>query len=106
MTWRSGIFSAILGVLISFTCQESFAKCANMKAYYCTSGIFEKEMPELNIGRYGKQYCSGSIVLSNESTVTAVFLDKESCPVPGSLVRSFGHTLSRHRPMDEGSLLV
>ena len=90
MTWRRGILLVILGILILVTCQESFAKCANREVYYCTSVVFKKEMPELNINNiYGKEFCSGSIVLSNGSEVTVVFMDKEPCPTPGS--RLSGH---------------
>ena len=83
ITSRRAQRSFIFGILILLTSQKGFAKCANMKAYYCTPAVFEKEMPDLNIGDYGKQYCSGSIALAQES-VTAVFLDKEPCPAPGA----------------------
>ena len=83
MTGRNGFFWFVFGTVILLTSQKGFAKCANMKAYYCASAVFEKEMPDLNITNYGKQYCSGSIALAHGS-VTAVFLDKEPCPAPGT----------------------
>ena len=85
---RAALFWLVLGAGALLRSQNSFAKCANMEAYYCASVVFEKEMPDLNTGDYGKQYCSGSLKLS-QASVTAVLLDQEPCPAPGT--RLLGH---------------
>jgi len=71
--------------------QDASAKCAEYKAYYCANAIFEREMPDLSIENFGKQYCMGSIRFGHRS-VTAVFMDKQPCPAPGASV--VGHLYS------------
>ena len=73
----------LAAALIALDSQATSAKCAEMKFYYCASAIFEKEMPELSIKDFGKQYCMGSIRLGHQS-VTAVFMDKQPCPAAGA----------------------
>ena len=73
----------LAAALIAFNSQAASAKCAEMKFYYCANAVFEKEMPELSITGFGKQYCMGSIRLGRQS-VTAVFMDKQPCPEVGA----------------------
>ena len=54
-----------------------------MQAYYCVPAVFKKEMPDLNLSTYGKQYCSGLIQVA-DNQVTVVLSDKQSCPAPGT----------------------
>ena len=88
MAGRNGFIWFVFAAVILFIVHlaAGWAKCANQKVYYCASVVFEKEMPELTfggLGGYGKQYCAGSFALSHGS-VTAVIMDKEPCPAPGS----------------------
>ena len=95
---RQKILLLMVWGLIFSTPQMVFAKCADMRFYYCVPAVFEKEL-DLTLGSenstfggdYGKQFCSGSVALANRS-VTVVFQDKGPCPVAGEHL--LGHLMT------------